>query len=331
MLVYYQAAAPAPPPPPPAWPPQAPQAPWPQADVAPPPWAASLSCGGEWQQGPWNQDLLYKVNQSWGGPQQQLGMQQHHQHHLQQHGYGVYQVDVHRAPPYAMPDAAERALPRPTQDNFREAEAPALPWMSRFPELPEEPEDVLVVNSESSGAYASLCADASEADLVVFDAEWVPDWTEGSDNEVSVLQLAFPMSRRAYVLQLGRLGRRLPPPVQMMLVNPAVVKVGFAVDRNDVDKFVRSGIAVTRVSIKDIQERCASRLGVAADSAKVSLYEAASKILRYQLNKDPLGPRCSDWSREELTPGQVRYAALDAWVTLRLYYHLGTPRWTPQQ
>mmetsp|Transcript_55461 Transcript_55461/g.154573 ORF Transcript_55461/g.154573 Transcript_55461/m.154573 type:complete len:305 (+) Transcript_55461:153-1067(+) len=185
--------------------------------------------------------------------------------------------------------------------------------------LPEEPGGVLLVNSESSGAYSSLCADAAEADLVAFDAEWAPDWHRGSDNPVSVLQLAFPCSGRVYVLQLGHLGNRLPQAVQMMLVNPGVMKVGFAVGCGDAAKLKKSGIALTRGSVIDMQSWSASALRLETAPQTLSLKRAADNLLGFKLQKDKRCT-CSDWSSDKLTPEQIHYAALDAWVALRLYY-----------
>lgn len=186
--------------------------------------------------------------------------------------------------------------------------------------LAEEPREVLVVNSSSSGAHDSLCRDAAKADVVAFDCEWVPDWEYGSDNPISVMQLAFPSSSKCYVVQLGPLNRRLPQDVQMMLVNPEVTKVGFAVSHKDSAKLAISGIAVTQGSVVDVQEQCAAAMGLPWErAASLSLKRAANELLGCKLLKDKRCA-CSDWSCEKLTPEQVRYAALDAWVALRLYY-----------
>jgi RNA polymerase sigma factor for flagellar operon FliA len=198
----------------------------------------------------------------------------------------------------------------------------AQPWTVQQV-LPEEPGEVLLVNSESSGAYASLCADASEADLVAFDAEWAPDWDRGSDNPVSVLQLAFPQSARVYVLQLGQLSNRLPQAVQLMLVNPGVTKVGFAVGHKDSAKLARTGIALTKGSVVDVQSWCAAAMRLVDPPETLSLKRAASIILGFQLEKDKRCS-CSDWASEKLTAEQIRYAALDAWVALRLYYQVSS-------
>jgi len=192
---------------------------------------------------------------------------------------------------------------------------------SQLGNLREEPEEVLLVNSLSSGAYRSLCADAAKADLIAFDAEWAPDHQYGSDNPISVLQLAFPISRRVYVLQLNAMNNKLPAEVKMMLVNPEVRKIGFASDVNDLSKLARSGISITSGSVTDIQELCARALGVVANEKSLSLKNAAFGLLGIRLDKDKR-LSCSDWASKDLTPEQVRYAALDAWVPLRLCYQL---------
>jgi len=197
----------------------------------------------------------------------------------------------------------------------------STPSMVMFSRLPSEPKEILVVNSTSSGSYASLCRDAGTADVVAFDTEWVPDFEYGSDNPITVLQLAFPATRRVYVLQLVQLGK-LPQEVQLMLVNPNVLKAGFAVNHKDAEKLNRTGISVTQDSMVDVQERSAEAMGVSWEKTQsLSLKRAAQEVLGCELLKDKRCA-CSDWSREKLTPEQVRYAALDAWVALRLYYRL---------
>merc|ERR1711972_772903 len=105
-----------------------------------------------------------------------------------------------------------------------------------------------------------------------------------------------------------------------MLLNPGVTKVGFACNHRDAEKLAKTGIVVTRDSMVDVQTRCAAMLGVPERSAQsLGLKSIARDLLGITLQKDKY-LSCSDWSRERLTPEQVRYAALDAWVALRLYY-----------
>mmetsp|Transcript_58039 Transcript_58039/g.168404 ORF Transcript_58039/g.168404 Transcript_58039/m.168404 type:complete len:255 (-) Transcript_58039:145-909(-) len=208
----------------------------------------------------------------------------------------------------------------PSADARRAPSHSAVQMAGNHWEPDEEPGAICVVNSLTSGACASLCTEAETADIVGFDAEWVPDWTWASDNPISVLQLAFPESGRVYVIQLGALRRQLPQAVQLMLLNPEVTKVGFACNYKDEAKMASSGIVVARGSMVDVQSRCAALLGLSrADGRFVGLKRAAQELLGFMLEKDKRHT-CSDWSQEKLTPEQVRYAALDAWVALRLYY-----------
>mmetsp|Transcript_37495 Transcript_37495/g.107621 ORF Transcript_37495/g.107621 Transcript_37495/m.107621 type:complete len:281 (-) Transcript_37495:167-1009(-) len=186
--------------------------------------------------------------------------------------------------------------------------------------MSEEPGTICVVNSLTSGACASLCGEAETADVIGFDAEWVPDYSVASNNPISVLQLAFPESGRVYVVQLGALSGQLPQAVQLMLLNPEVTKVGFGCSYKDASKFEKSGIVVTRGSMVDVQTRCAALLGAnQMVGLSLSLKRAALDLLGFVLEKEKKHT-CSDWSAEKLSPEQVRYAALDAWVALRLYY-----------
>ena len=200
-------------------------------------------------------------------------------------------------------------------DNFND-------WYGSSGSVAEEPHQIVLVNQadgQSLGAaYSSLCEDAARARVVAVDVEWAPDFRRGSNNPISVIQLAFPESQTVYVLQLERLGKRLPRSVQTMLVHPTVAKVGFAIKGTDCEKFRLSGIAVDFTSVVDVQEFCNAARGF---TRITSLKAAAHKLLGVVLDKDKQ-IACSDWSRYELTPQQIRYAAIDAWVTLRLYYHI---------
>lgn len=186
--------------------------------------------------------------------------------------------------------------------------------------LPEEASEVLVVNSPTSGAFAALCHDALTTSVVAFDAEWKPDTTQGSNHPIAVLQLAFPTSMRVYVIQMNRMRNILPAEVRQLLLNPMVRKVGFAMATHDIAKFHRSRIRVAPSSLLDIQGYCAALMGL-PDRSLLGLQRAAEELLGfYGMVKDKR-LSCSKWDSPELTAEQVRYAAMDAWVTLRLFFY----------
>ena len=72
-----------------------------------------------------------------------------------------------------------------TFDYYWDAAWPSSGSSGSSMSLPEEPQEILVVNSMQSKAFTSLCWDLTMAELVAFDAEWVPD-LEDSDHPISV-------------------------------------------------------------------------------------------------------------------------------------------------
>jgi hypothetical protein len=124
-------------------------------------------------------------------------------------------------------------------------------------------------------------------------------------------------------LQLARIGGKLPVAVQRMFENPAIKKIGWGFDGSDFTKLTLTGIAFDKSSMSDIQGVCGVALGY---SLKVSLKDAAKQLLGFSLTKKRQ-ITCSDWSSFRLSSAQVHYAALDAWVPLRLHYEV-TPTLT---
>jgi len=183
-----------------------------------------------------------------------------------------------------------------------------------------EPQDICVVNSAEGGAFRQLAYDAACTDIVGFDSEWLPDWSSDSDHPVAVLQLAFPLPRRVYVLQLGYL-RDLPREVRHMLANPEVLKVGYGIAFRDLPKLRKSNIFLAEEATLDLQGVCEAMLGwpqMARQPGSLGLNCAADMILGHCMNKNKM-ISCSDWDRPKLTPAQIKYAAMDAWITLCLY------------
>ena len=58
--------------------------------------------------------------------------------------------------------------------------------------------------------------------------------------------------------------------------------------------------------------------------AGVSIDDNVKEILRYEMKKIR-EITCSNWASQRLTIEQIEYAAMDAWVTLRLYQTLRRP------
>lgn len=216
-------------------------------------------------------------------------------------------------------DADEGAAKRP---RLARLTGPTAEWLSQ--ELGEYPNAIRLVTSTTSEEYGRLLEEAVTATLVSYDIQWSPDFDEGTDNRVALLQLAFPSSGNAYVLQLPLTGWTIPHRIKHLFESKTVTTVGFCANEIDVHKFEVSGVKVDTDSLIDVQPWCEAEMGE-NDSVKqgwrVGLKRASSCVIDFDMDKTST-VASSNWEREELTTAQVEYAAMDVWVALRLYQRL---------
>jgi len=187
--------------------------------------------------------------------------------------------------------------------------------------LPQTPRNVVLIDAEAKPEdHAKLSEEARAATVVAFDAEWKPD-LDGSDNSIAVLQLAFPDTMAVYVVHVAALGG-FPTDVEEMMGSPNVKKIGFAIGQ-DLRKFKTSNLTVNDKSMSDVRDDCLAALGIGS-TVSLGLAWAAQEILWYEMKKIK-EVTCSNWASQRLTIEQIEYAAMDAWVTLRLYQALRSP------
>lgn len=141
-----------------------------------------------------------------------------------------------------------------------------------------------------------------------FDTETKPSFAKGQVNPPAILQLS--SGTEAYLFQLLRL-RRLGP-VLALLSDPAVLKVGVAPGYD-----VRKLQEVYTFEPRGFVDLAAlsSEAGVLANGLK----GLAASLLGYRVSKRA---KMSDWSRPELAPAQISYAATDAWVGREIFMAL---------
>lgn len=195
-------------------------------------------------------------------------------------------------------------------------------WMKT--ELSEYPNNIRLVRSSTGDTYGQLLQEVGGASLIAYDAQWSPDFDEGTDNPIAILQLAFPNTGNTYVLQLPLLDFGLPKQVQRLFESPDVTTVGFAADGMDVHKFEVSGVKISTSTLIDLQPWCEAEMGEnhnVKQGWRVGLKRAAFCVLDFEMDKTST-LASSNWERDELTSAQVEYGAMDVWVALRLYQRL---------
>ncbi|MDE5421302.1 3'-5' exonuclease domain-containing protein 2 [Ancylomarina sp. DW003] len=138
-----------------------------------------------------------------------------------------------------------------------------------------------------------------------FDTETKPSFTKGSVNPVALLQLS--SSEKSFLFRLNRIG--LPFSIIDLLSDPEIIKVGAAI-KDDI-RGLQDITDFDGNSFLELQQYVSS-FGI----ENFSLKKLAAIVLRIRISKRQ---QVSNWEAAELSPGQLRYAATDSWVSLEIY------------
>lgn len=184
----------------------------------------------------------------------------------------------------------------PTISNDEVAALPAAEFAGR----------IVVVDDGSK--IEAACRDLGSCTVVGFDTETRPSFKAGVTNKVSLLQLSTPET--CYLFRLNRI--RLDNRILKILTSKRIVKVGA-----DVAGDMRS-LHVLRSfreqGFVDLQQLAAGR-GI----EEKSLRKLAAITLGLRVSK---AQRLSNWEAATLTPQQMMYAAVDAWICIEILRRL---------
>lgn len=159
---------------------------------------------------------------------------------------------------------------------------------------------------------ASQVSDAMEQlhgeDILGFDTETRPSFKKGEYHPIALIQVA--TASKAFLFRTNLIG--FPAPLRLLLENKAIVKAGIGLDNDlpELKKFHR----FTPAGFIDLNKELPP-LGFLNTGAK----KLTAIILGFRLSKTK---QTSNWEAEQLTPGQLTYAATDAWVCREMYLRL---------
>jgi len=141
--------------------------------------------------------------------------------------------------------------------------------------------------------------------LLGFDTETRPAFNKGQSYLPSLLQLAG--TKVVYLFQLSKCG--LPDSITNLLSNVNIIKSGVAIDQD----------LIELQQILNFKPGGFIDLGEIARSKGLphhGLRGLAAFLLNFRISKSS---RTSNWSANQLTKKQIRYAATDAWLGRELY------------
>lgn len=161
---------------------------------------------------------------------------------------------------------------------------------------------------EDPARVDEIVASLSTEKALGFDTETKPSFKKGQSNSISLLQIS--TNKEAYLFRLNKIG--FSPSLVKLLANPKILKVGVGIrddlrGLNKLVKFKPGGFIELQEMVK------------AFGFTVFSLKALAALILKVRVSKRQ---RLSNWEIETLTNGQAEYAAIDAWIALRMFEEL---------
>lgn len=145
--------------------------------------------------------------------------------------------------------------------------------------------------------------------VIGFDTETKPVFQANAKrNGVALLQLSG--ADKAFIFRLTSIG--MPESLCRILATKKIAKVGAAVNED-----IRGLLRYTTFTPKGFVDL--QNIGMNWGIKEKSVRKMAAIILGMRVSKSQ---QLSNWEAEELTHGQINYAAIDAWVCQQMYLKL---------
>jgi ribonuclease D len=161
---------------------------------------------------------------------------------------------------------------------------------------------VLVENmAEAQRAFKIL----ENKKVLGFDTETKPAFKKGQKNQVALMQLVD--GENAFLFRLNKIG--MPQELRNILSSPEVLKIGAAI-KDDL-KALATLCSLRIEGFVDLQP-LAQTYGIES----ISLQKITAIVLNFKISKRQ---QISNWEADQLTDAQLKYAATDGWVGLRIF------------
>ena len=166
--------------------------------------------------------------------------------------------------------------------------------------------EIVVVDTEEQILEATNYL--KDQSVLGFDTETRPSFKKGRVNGVALLQLS--SDTHSFLFRINKIG--LPGPLVKILSDPQILKVGVAI-KDDI-KGLQKFHSFKSDGFLELQEYV-GQLGIESYSLK----KLTAIVLNFRISKRQ---QVSNWEASELSAGQLRYAATDAWVSLKIFERL---------
>lgn len=158
----------------------------------------------------------------------------------------------------------------------------------------------------------------TRARIVGFDTETRPSFTRGRIHKVALMQLS--TDGHCFLFRLNKLG--ISEGLRNFLENPEIIKIGLSV-HDDFSVMRRILPDLDPQGFIDLQEYVKY-----FHINDISLQKIYAIVFQQKISKNQ---RLTNWEAPSLTDQQQIYAAIDAWACLRLYRHLRSGEYHPDE
>jgi len=165
-----------------------------------------------------------------------------------------------------------------------------------------------IVVVENMNNLDSIFEDLKNNSIVGFDTETRPTFRKGKYNKIAMLQLS--TATKAYLFRINKIG--LPIQLISILSDKNIIKPGVAI-RDDL-KGLREWADFTPAGFIELQDMVKD-FGIKSAGLK----KLSAIILGFTISKRQ---QVTNWEKEQLSDGQLIYAATDAWVCNMIYSKL---------
>jgi ribonuclease D len=148
----------------------------------------------------------------------------------------------------------------------------------------------------------------SRQPLLGFDTETRPSFKKGKVYPTSLIQLA--TLEQAWILRVSRIG--YPRALLKILSDELPMKIGLGL-QDDIRR-LRADFQFEPMGFLDLQHYVP-----AFKIDEKGLKKISGIVLKRRISKSQ---QVSNWDADELTEAQLRYAATDAWICLKIYHRL---------
>jgi ribonuclease D len=161
---------------------------------------------------------------------------------------------------------------------------------------------------DSNEEFATAMSEIGKYDVLGFDTETKPAFKKGEKHMIALVQIS--NTHQSWLFRINKIG--FPQKLQELFEDENILKVGLGLT-DDMSR-LRALRSFKPAGFLDLQKYVE-----AFSIESKSLKKIVAIVLGYKISKSQ---QMSNWESPDLSEGQQRYAATDAWVCLEVYNKL---------